>query len=85
MNICRKYGAKLAVVTAAPLALAAPAMAADNELLNTITTELGGLKAGVVAIGVIAIGIAIAFATIRVGKRGSGTVGLEAKGRKPLF
>lgn len=75
MNICRKYGAKLAVVTAAPLALAAPAMAADNELLNTITTELGGLKAGVVAIGVIAIGIAIAFATIRVGKRGSGTVG----------
>ncbi|WP_269063102.1 hypothetical protein [Neisseria cinerea] len=43
--------------------------------MNTITTELGGLKAGVVAIGVIAIGIAIAFATIRVGKRGSGTVG----------
>lgn len=61
---------------AGTLALAsASAMAADNELLNTITTELGGLKAGVVAIGVIAVGIAIGFATIRVGKRGSGTVG----------
>ena len=61
---------------AGTLALAsASAMATDNELLNTITTELGGLKAGVVAIGVIAVGIAIGFATIRVGKRGSGTVG----------
>ena len=73
MNIMKKL--KNAAV-AGTLALAsASAMATDNELLNTITTELGGLKAGVVAIGVIAVGIAIGFATIRVGKRGSGTVG----------
>ena len=73
MNIMKKL--KNAAV-AETLALAsASAMATDNELLNTITTELGGLKAGVVAIGVIAVGIAIGFATIRVGKRGSGTVG----------
>lgn len=66
---------KTAASAATLAVVSAPAMAADNELLNTITTELGGLKAGVVAIGVIAIGIAVAFATIRVGKRGSGTVG----------
>lgn len=61
---------------AGTLALAsASAMAADNEIVNAVTTELGGLKASVVAIGVIAIGISIAFATIRVGKRGSGSVG----------
>jgi len=73
MNIMKKL--KNAAV-AGTLALAsASAMAADNEIVNAVTTELGGLKASVVAIGVIAIGISIAFATIRVGKRGSGSVG----------
>lgn len=66
---------KTAAAAASLAVLSAPAMAADNEIVNAVTTELGGLKASVVAIGVIAIGIAIAFATIRVGKRGSGTVG----------
>ncbi|WP_301818870.1 MULTISPECIES: hypothetical protein [Neisseria] len=73
MNIMKKL--KNAAVAATLAVASASAMAADNQLLNTITTELGGLKEGVVAIGVIAIGIAVAFATIRVGKRGSGTVG----------
>ena len=45
---------KTAAAAATLAVVSAPAMAADNELLNTITTELGGLK---------------------VGKRGSGTVG----------
>lgn len=73
MNIMKKL--KNAAV-AGTLALAsASAMAADNEIVNAVTTELGGLKASVVAIGVIAIGISIAFTTIRVGKRGSGSVG----------
>ena len=73
MNIMKKL--KNAAV-AGTLALAsASAMAADNEIVNAVTTELGGLKASVVAIGVIAIGISIAFATIRVGKRGSNSVG----------
>ena len=66
---------KTAAAAASLAVLSAPAMAADNEIVNAVTTELGGLKASVVAIGVIAIGIAIALATIRVGKRGSGTVG----------
>ena len=66
---------KTAAAAASLAVLSASAMAADNEIVNAVTTELGGLKASVVAIGVIAIGIAIAFATIRVGKRGSGTVG----------
>lgn len=66
---------KTAAAAASLAVLSAPAMAADNEIVNAVTTELGGLKASVVAIGVIAIGISIAFATIRVGKRGSGSVG----------
>ena len=66
---------KTAAAAATLAVVSAPAMAADNEIVNAVTTELGGLKASVVAIGVIAIGISIAFATIRVGKRGSGTVG----------
>ena len=66
---------KTAAAAASLAVLSAPAMAADNEIVNAVTTELGGLKASVVAIGVIAIGIAIAFATIRVGKRGSNSVG----------
>lgn len=73
MKIMKKM--KNAAVAGTVALASASAMAADNELVNTITTELGGLKAGVVAIGVIAIGISIAFATIRVGKRGSSTVG----------
>ncbi|WP_323175841.1 major capsid protein [Neisseria cinerea] len=66
---------KTAAAAASLAVLSAPAMAADNEIVNAVTTELGGLKASVVAIGVIAIGISIAFATIRVGKRGSNSVG----------
>ena len=66
---------KTAAAAASLAVLSAPAMAADNEIVTAVTTELGGLKASVVAIGVIAIGISIAFATIRVGKRGSGSVG----------
>ena len=66
---------KTAAAAATLAVVSAPAMAADNEILNSITTEVGGLKAGVVAVGVIAVGIAVAFATIRVGKRGSNSVG----------
>ncbi|STZ85417.1 phage associated protein [Neisseria gonorrhoeae] len=43
INTCRKYGAKLAVVTAAPLALAAQANAALPE---TAKKRFGSRKSG---------------------------------------
>ncbi|ENV9383630.1 TPA: hypothetical protein ACMWTM_002115, partial [Neisseria gonorrhoeae] len=48
INTCRKYGAKLAVVTAAPLALAAQANAALPE------TAKNALEAGWIVVGVFA-------------------------------
>ncbi|MCF7521959.1 major capsid protein [Neisseria sp. ZJ106] len=69
MNIRNlKHKAKYALAVAAVSVLSAPAMA--DDLLTTATTELGGLKAGILAFGGIVIGIAIALATIRVAKRG---------------
>ena len=68
MNTCRKYGAKLAVVAAAPLALSTQAFAESN-LLDTASTEIGALKTGIVAFGVVVVGIAIAIVSIGLVKR----------------
>ncbi|HFC8543936.1 TPA: hypothetical protein ACFP4Q_002094 [Neisseria weaveri] len=69
MNVCRKYGAKVASVTTMAV-LPALAMAnGDTNLLQTASTEVGALKTGIIAFGVIVIGIAIALATIGIAKR----------------
>lgn len=56
LNTCRKYGAKLAVVAAAPLALAANAYAALPETAKTAIegAKADGMEAGWLVIGVFA-------------------------------
>lgn len=56
INTCRKYGAKLAVVTAAPLALAAHANAALPEAAKTAleSAKADGMEAGWIVVGVFA-------------------------------
>lgn len=56
MNTCRKYGAKLAVVAAAPLALAAHANAALPEAAKTAleSAKADGMEAGWIVVGVFA-------------------------------
>ena len=56
MNTCRKYGAKLAVVTAAPLALAAHANAALPEVAKNAleSAKADGMEAGWIVVGVFA-------------------------------
>lgn len=56
MNACRKYGAKLAVVAAAPLALAANAYAALPEGAKTAieSAKADGMEAGWLVVGVSA-------------------------------
>lgn len=67
MNTCRKYGAKLAVVSSVAL-LSLPAMA-DTNLLDTASTEIGALKTGIIAFGAVVVGLAVVIATISVAKR----------------
>lgn len=56
MNTCRKLGAKLAVVAAAPLALAANAYAALPENAKTAIdgAKADGMEAGWLVVGVFA-------------------------------
>ncbi|WP_019272969.1 major capsid protein [Neisseria lactamica] len=56
MNACRKYGAKLAVVAAAPLALAAHANAVLPESAKTAldNAKADGMEAGWIVVGVFA-------------------------------
>lgn len=56
MNTCRKFGAKLAVVAAAPLALAANAYAALPENAKTAIdgAKADGMEAGWLVVGVFA-------------------------------
>lgn len=56
MKSCRKYGAKLAVVAAAPLALAANAYAAVPEDAKTAIqgAKADGMEAGWLVVGVFA-------------------------------
>lgn len=72
-NLKDKMYKGMAVVTMA--VMPAIALAEDVNLLDTIKTEISGLKAGVLAIGVVVVGISIAFALTRVGKRGANSVG----------
>ena len=63
MNTCRKYGAKLAVVTAAPLALATRAYAALDEGAKSAleAAKTDGLEAGWLVVGVFAALFVIAI------------------------
>lgn len=56
INTCRKYGAKLAVVTAAPLVLAANANAALPESVKTALegAKADGMEGGWIVVGVFA-------------------------------
>lgn len=69
MNQALKYGVALVTTTALP----ALAMA-ETSLLGTVKEEIGGLKAEVLALGVLIVGISVAFAVIRVGRRGTNAI-----------
>lgn len=71
-NVKRK--GQYALATVATAVLAAPAMA-DDSLLGQVTTEISGYKGEVLALGAVIVGISIAFALIRLGKRGGNSVG----------
>ena len=66
MNTCRKYGAKLAVVAAAPLALAANAYAALPE---TAKTAIEGAKADGMEAGWLVVGVFSALFVFAIIKR----------------
>ena len=63
MNTCRKYDAKLAVVSSVAL-MSLPAMAEDNGLVTAAKTELASAKDGVTAIGAVVIGVAAAMVVV---------------------
>ncbi len=67
INTCRKYGAKLAVVTAAPLALAAHANA---TLPDTAKNALEAAKADGMEVGCIVVGIFAALFVVSIVKCG---------------
>ncbi|MDO5070549.1 MAG: hypothetical protein Q4D78_10255 [Neisseria zoodegmatis] len=72
-NLKDKMYKGMAVATMA--AMPAIALADESNLMEIVKTEIGGLKAAVLAIGGVVVGISVAFALIRVGKRGSNAVG----------
>lgn len=67
-----KNKAKYALATVAISAMSAPVMA--EGILDTVKQEITGYKAEIIALGVIVVGISIAFAVIRIGKRGANQV-----------
>lgn len=67
-----KNKAKYALATVAVSAMSAPVMA--KGILDTVKQEITGYKAEIIALGAIVVGISIAFAVIRIGKRGANQV-----------
>lgn len=67
-----KNKAKYALATVAVSAMSVPVMA--EGILDTVKQEITGYKAEIIALGVIVVGISIAFAVIRIGKRGANQV-----------
>ena len=63
MNVCRKYGAKLAVVSSVAL-MSLPAMAEDSALVTAAKAELASAKDGVSSIGAVVIGVAAAMVVV---------------------
>lgn len=67
-----KNKVKYALATVAVSAMSAPVMA--DGILDAVKTEITGYKAEIIALGAIIVGISIAFAVIRIGKRGANQV-----------
>ena len=67
-----KNKAKYAMATVAVSAMSSPVMA--EGILDTVKQEITGYKAEVISLGAIVVGISIAFAVIRIGKRGANQV-----------
>ena len=69
MNIMKlKTAARNASATVAVAAMSAPVWA-DSSPLESAQTEIGNLKTGIVALGGVIIGIAVAIVVIGVIKR----------------
>ena len=66
MNTCRKYGAKLAVVAAAPLALATQAWA---EVPESVKTDLATAKTDALSVAAIVLGIIASIFAIQLIRR----------------
>lgn len=63
-----KNAARKAAATVAVAAMSAPVWA-DGTPLEAAQNEIGGMKAGIVALGAVIIGISVAIVTIGVIKR----------------
>lgn len=66
MNTCRKYGAKLAVVAAAPLAFATRAWA---EVPESVKTDLNTAKTDALSVAAIVLGIIASIFAIQLIRR----------------
>ena len=66
MNTCRKYGAKLAVVAAAPLAFATQAWA---EVPESGKTDLATAKTDALSVAAIVLGIIASIFAIQLIRR----------------
>lgn len=69
-----KRNAQTALAAATVAVLSAPAMAEETSILGAVKSEITGLKAEVIALGVVVVGIAVAFALMRVGRRGANSI-----------
>lgn len=70
-SVARKYGAKVAAVTALG-ALSVPAFAQSTNPIVQMLESIGldGISAAVIAMGLLIVGIALAFKAPDVAKRG---------------
>ena len=66
MNTCRKYGAKLAVAAAVPLALATQAWA---EVPESVKTDLETAKTDALSVAAIVLGIIASIFAIQLIRR----------------
>ena len=66
MNACRKYGEKLAVVAAAPLAFATKALA---EVPESVKTDLATAKTDALSVAAIVLGIIASIFAIQLIRR----------------
>ena len=66
MDTCRKYGAKLTVVAAAPFALASQAWAAVPE---TVKTDLAAAKTDSTEVAGIVLGVIVALFAFKLMRR----------------
>ena len=70
-NLARKYGAKIAAVATLG-AMSVPAFAQTSNPIVTMLEAIGldGVQAAVIAMGLVIVGVALAFKAPSVAKRG---------------